>query len=257
MGEEEKERPVLEDLAHDGRDAVAGADVGPRQPPPGGVVEGLGATEKAHSFLVGKLWAFFVTEPLDHATRRRLTRTYVRSGHRIAPVVREILEHRALTVDLAHPRMVKAPIVLVAGMLRTTGRGVDTGDWAWICDRMGQMPFHPPSVAGWDWGPAWMSTATMAARFQAATWMTKDRPVKAPEGAARPGWTAAEHVARARRATGAPWTSGATDAELLRLARDLITRGRRRGEPLSPWRAALTQNALRHLLLAGPDAQLH
>ena len=53
-------------------------------------------------------------------------------------------------------------------MLRTTGRGVDTGDWAWICDRMGQMPFHPPSVAGWDWGPAWMSTATMAARFQAA-----------------------------------------------------------------------------------------
>ncbi len=212
------------------------------------------------AFLVGKLWAFFVTEPLDHATRRRLTRTYVRSGHRIAPVVREILEHKALYADLGHPRMVKAPIVLVAGMLRATGRGVDTGDWAWICDRMGQMPFHPPSVAGWDWGPAWMSTATMAARFQAATWMTKDRPVKVPEGGARPSWTAAEHVARARRATGAPWTSRETDAELLALARDLTTRERQgptHPGPLPQWRADLTQNALRHLLLAGPDAQLH
>ena len=49
----------------------------------------------------------------------------------------------------------------------------------------------------------------------------------------------------------------ATDAELLALARDLITRERRRGEPLPQWRADLTQNALRHLLLAGPDAQLH
>ena len=98
----------------------------------------------------------------------------------------------------------------------------------------------------------------MAARFQAATWMTKDRPVKAPEGAARPGWTAAERVARARRATGAPWTWGAADAELGRLARDLITRERRRGEPTSRSGApTLTLFALRHLLLAGPDAQLH
>jgi uncharacterized protein (DUF1800 family) len=209
------------------------------------------------AFLVGKLWSFFVTEPLPVGTRRRLTRTYVRSGHRIAAVVREILDDPALYADLAHPRMVKSPVVLLAGMLRATGRGVDTADWTWICDQMGQRPFHPPSVAGWDWGPAWMSTATMRARFIAATWVTKDRPVAVAEGAAKVTWSAGEHVARARRATGRPWTSSATDAELLALARDFSSRGRRRGEPVSPWRAALTQNALRHLLLAGPDAQLH
>ena len=32
------------------------------------------------------------------------------------------------------------------------GRAVDTDDWAWISSMMGQMPFSPPSVAGWDWG---------------------------------------------------------------------------------------------------------
>ena len=101
---------------------------------------------------------------------------------------------------------------------------------------------------------------SMRARFEAGQLLLDD------EGPARQGprgrgdaaaWTAAEHVARARRATGAPWTRRATDAELLRLARDLITRERRRGEPLPQWRADMTQSALRHLLLAGPDAQLH
>ena len=48
-------------------------------------------------FLVGKLWDFFVTEPLPAATRKRLARVYVRSHHRIAPVVREILGSRAWT----------------------------------------------------------------------------------------------------------------------------------------------------------------
>lgn len=27
-------------------------------------------------------------------------------------------------------------------------------------NEMGQMLFEPPSVAGWDWGPAWLSTNT-------------------------------------------------------------------------------------------------
>ena len=53
---------------------------------------------RAHApFLVGKLWDFFVTEPLPAATRRRLARVYVRSHHRIAPVVREILDSRRCT----------------------------------------------------------------------------------------------------------------------------------------------------------------
>jgi hypothetical protein len=121
---------------------------------------------------------------------------------------------------------------------------------------MGQSLFRPPSVAGWDWGEAWMSTATMRARFQAATWVTRDPPVRVPEGGARTRWSAAEHVARARAATGAPWTSAATDRELLGLARRLLHDDPRPGG-VQQWRADLTQNALRHLLLAGPDAQLH
>ena len=135
---------------------------------------------------MGKLWDFFVTEPLPAATRRRLARVYVRSHHRIAPVVREILDSRALYADLDHPQMVKWPIVQLAGNLRMVGRAVDTDDWAWISSMMGQMPFSPPSVAGWDWGAAWMSTATMRARFLCATWICKDAPGQGDQGLGRP-----------------------------------------------------------------------
>jgi uncharacterized protein (DUF1800 family) len=221
-------------------------------------VLGIVVRHKSHApFLVSKLWDFFITEPLPPATRKRLARVYVQSHHRIAPVVREILTSRALYAELDHPRMVKWPIVQIAGNLRLVGRGVDTGDWAWIVSEMGQMPFSPPSVAGWDWGAAWMSTATMRARFLCATWICKDAPVKIVKGTVDPKWTATEQVAHARSATGGPWTSTTTDRELLRLARRFLTIDVKPGADVPQYQAELAQAALRHLLLSGPDACLH
>ena len=211
----------------------------------------------AHApFLVAKLWDFFVSEPLDRDTRRRLVATYRDSRHRIAPVVREILGHRALYADLHDPRMVKAPIVHIAGLLRLVGRGVDDRAWTWISGQMGQQPFRPPSVAGWDWGPAWMSTATARSRFLAATWIANDAPVKVQKGSVDVAWSPEEHVEQARAVTGRPWTSGATDDELLKLARRFLAHDVKPGDTVRAWQAEVTQSALRHLLLSGPDANL-
>jgi hypothetical protein len=67
-------------------------------------------------------------------------------------------------------------------------------------------------------------------------------------------------VARARRATGDPWMSGRTEAELVRMARRLLgERKLKDGE----WRqdkqerADMCQRVLRQLLLCGPDAHVH
>jgi hypothetical protein len=136
------------------------------------------------------------------------------------------------------------------------GRGVDTDDWAWISEMMGQRPFSPPSVAGWDWGPAWMSTATMRARFLCATYVTKDPPVAVRKGTVDPTWKPAQHVERARSATGRPWTSAVTDRQLLALARRFVSTDVKPGDDVPRYQAELTQAALRHLLLSGPDACL-
>ena len=153
--------------------------------------------------------------------------------------------------------MVKWPIVQLAGNLRMVGRAVDTDDWAWISSMMGQMPFSPPSVAGWDWGAAWMSTATMRARFLCATWICKDLPVKVTKGSVDPKWSAAEQRrARPRRHRAAVDERAPPTASCARMAQRFLTTNVKPGDDVPPYQAELAQSALRHLLLSGPDACL-
>jgi uncharacterized protein (DUF1800 family) len=210
-------------------------------------------------FLVDKLWSYFVSVPIDARTRRALVRRYRRSGLRIKPVVESILRHPALYADLDRPDMVKAPVVFLAGAIRTVGGGIQRDSWPWLLEMMGQYPFDPPSVAGWDWGPAWLSTNTVHARFRAITYLMVDGgPLAVPDGAApERGGPPADAIARARAATGDPWTSPETDAALQRMAENWYADFK----PTQTWgwqtRSDQRERALRHLLMSGPDAQLH
>ena len=214
---------------------------------------------RAHApFLVGKLWAYFVTAPLDAPTRRSLVRTYRGSGMRVKPVVEAILRHPALYEGLDRPDMVKAPVVFLAGAIRAAGGGVQRDSWTWLLDQMGQSPFDPPSVAGWDWGPAWLSTNTVKARFHAITYlMTDDGPLCAQDGSTPINLPSAEAVARARASVGRPWTSPETDAALERMSAGFFSDFK----PRQSWgwqeRSDQRERVLRHLLMSGPDAQLH
>ena len=205
-------------------------------------------------FLVEKLWSFFVTTPLDGPTRTRLVRAYRKSDHRIAPVVATILAHPALYADLDAPDMIKAPVVALAGALRATGRPVDVDTWGWLLPEMGQAPFVPPTVAGWNWGAAWLSTTTMKARFTMATYLVDKGPLKVEDKSVPTDWDPARHLEAALDATGRPWIAAATRQTLLRTAAELNSN-------LKSWEhqqmAVQTQRVLRHLLLSGPDAQLH
>ncbi len=74
----------------------------------------------------------------------------LRAAKQIRPVVEAMLMHPLIH---AGPRMVKPPIVQIAGMLRAIGRYIDTDAWAWESSLVGQMPFYPPNVAGWEATP--------------------------------------------------------------------------------------------------------
>jgi len=211
-------------------------------------------------FLTRKLWDFFVTRPPDKATAARLVRVYERGDRRIEPVVGAILAHPALYADLDEPDMVKAPLVLLAGLLRTAGAGVDRSAWGWLLEQMGQMPFHPPSVAGWEWGPAWLSTSSMRARFVAVNYLldAEDGTLAVRDGAGDPALSSDAAVDRALAALGRPWISGSTRAALGDLARGWFADMTHSwDEKHKPDRADMLQRALRHLILSGPDAQLH
>ncbi|MDX6666451.1 MAG: hypothetical protein QOG68_2657 [Solirubrobacteraceae bacterium] len=214
-------------------------------------------------YLTRKLWDFFVTRPPDAATARRLVAVYRAGGGHVKPVVAEILGHPLLYADLDAPDMVKAPVVLLAGHLRTAGAGITTDSYTWLLSLMGQQLFSPPSVAGWEWGPAWLTTNSVGARFTLANYLLRadadsPGPLPVPDGTGDPKLTAADQVDTALDALGRPWISASSRQTLVDLAAGFYA------DLVKPWeiktkpqRADMLQRVLRHLVLTGPDAHLH
>jgi len=208
-------------------------------------------------FLVSKLWSFFVATPPSVRTVRALSATYRSSGLQIKPVVRAILAHPALYTRLDAPDLVKCPVVYVAGALRTTGSYITQDYPTWMLQTMGQLPFAPPSVAGWDWGPAWMSSNSMRQRFALGNYVVNYGRPRVHRGSAPATLTAKQALDRAWRAVGEPQVSAATRAALLHLAARFFDDLDPRWRDTAGWRGEALQLTLRHLLLTCPDAQLH
>ncbi|HKG02963.1 MAG TPA: DUF1800 domain-containing protein [Conexibacter sp.] len=215
------------------------------------------AHPKHAPFLVEKLWSFFVATPPSRETVRALVATYRANDLRIKPLVRAILEHPQLYRKLDAPDLVKCPVVYVAGALRTTGSHIVQGYPTWLLETMGQYPFYPPSVAGWDWGPAWMSSNSMRQRFTLGNYVVNYGRPRVRRGSAPATLTAQEAYELAWRAVAEPQVSPATRAALVHLAAHFFDDLDPDWRDKADWRGEALQATLRHLLLVCPDSQLH
>jgi uncharacterized protein (DUF1800 family) len=159
---------------------------------------------------------------------------------------------------LMHPlvhagaRMVKPPIVQIAGMLRGIDRYIDTDAWVWESSLVGQTPFYPPNVGGWD-PTQWLNTATWLGRFNLTSQMIVPKQVLNPSTDKVAG-NARELTEHAIDFWGRPTLSKATVAALRSYAQtagfDAAT---------AKWEAeqypVIALNALRALVVASPDYQ--
>jgi uncharacterized protein (DUF1800 family) len=200
---------------------------------------------KSPSFVVAKLWGYFIPTPPPRGTARALERMYVGNGRRVRPLLDAILRHPHL-YDPGR-RMVKPPVVQAAGMLRAVGRGVDTTAWSWLCDQAGQMLFEPPNVAGWD-DTRWLDTATFRARWQmAAEICNAARLDDGKQVSGKP----AELVTRAARFWAGTPLSRTTRASLERYAGAAMAAADQSWEREAY--PVLIENALRMLIAVSPD----
>ncbi len=123
--------------------------------------------------------------------------------------------------------MVKPPIVQIAGMLRGIGRYVDTDAWAWESSLVGQMPFYPPNVAGWD-ATRWLNTDTWSARFNLTSADDRGRRASLDPGKAKvkadPRQLTREAIAFWGKPTLSPATVDALHAYARSAAVDAATR---------------------------------
>jgi uncharacterized protein (DUF1800 family) len=198
-------------------------------------------------FFVAKLWSYFVPTPPPKKTFSALKRLYVGRRYAVRPVVEAILMHPAFYEG---PRMVKPPIVQIAGMLRARRAGVTTDAWTWISDEAGQRLFQPPNVAGWD-ETRWLDTARLSGRWTAAAQSTDS--ARADEEHYDAKETPKEALAKALKFWGTPTISKKTRTELLRFANRVEAIAKEDWQQESY--RALRQNALRILIATSPDYQ--
>jgi hypothetical protein len=201
------------------------------------------------SFMVAKLWGYFIGAPAPAGELRALERAYVGSGFAVRPLVEGILRHPLLYEG---PRMVIPPVVYCAGMLRALGRTIVTDAWSWIGELTGQRLFEPPNVAGWDYA-LWLDTSRWSGRFTAVNYalqgtvISTDKP-KYPEHE-----TPAQAVETALAHWGDPQLSARTRGSLLAFSRR-AERGIRAEWEQVTYRI-LRQNALRALIPTTPEWQ--
>jgi uncharacterized protein (DUF1800 family) len=198
----------------------------------------------AHAgFIINALWSNFIVKPPAAAKLKSLEHLYLKSGMRLKPLVQAILTDPELFASLDEPDMVKPPIVYVVGAMRAMKLEVKDTTASDYLDAMGQLPYFPPTVAGWQGGITWLNTDTALARFSFITTLLEQTKIKDVSGE-----TAAQAYERAYAAVGSPWLASETQREIKRYAA--------RAQHATSELRINRQIAVRALILAGPDAQV-
>jgi uncharacterized protein (DUF1800 family) len=201
---------------------------------------------RAHApYLMTKLWFEFIPTPPDTATLGDLVTLYMTSGRKIRPVVERILLHPRIFESLGEPNLLKPPIVYSVGLMRQLGLSIKDNRVYDALQAQGQLPYFPPTVAGWEGGLTWLNTNTSLTRFGLAQRLVS-LPEKKPTDVAVEAADAA--VTRAHTEVGAPWMADGTKAALTAYAGKAPVK--------SAAERDARQRVLRAFILGGPDAQV-
>jgi uncharacterized protein (DUF1800 family) len=120
-------------------------------------------------FLCGKLFREFISDVDEPgaALIAPLASAFRDSGYDVTVPVAMILRSRLFFDPAVRRRRVKSPVEFTVGTIRALEilkPTVSADALAEATSQMGQALFAPPSVAGWDGGPAWINTTTSLAR---------------------------------------------------------------------------------------------
>jgi uncharacterized protein (DUF1800 family) len=125
-------------------------------------------------FIAAKLHKFFHGVDASGPRLAQLVTTFRSNNLEIRPLVEAILRDPAFLDPALRMSRAKLPVEWVTQAFAAAGNS--NGGWqADSANRLGQLPFYPPSVAGWPGGTRWLAAADAIARASLA----KDGPVLA------------------------------------------------------------------------------
>lgn len=121
---------------------------------------------EASLFLTMKFWRNFVSEVIeDEEEVRKIAARFKKSDYDIRTLLRQILTSKTFWSGEVRATIVKSPVDLLLGMVRTTG--FLPADWNTLPNKLtliGQNLFEPPNVAGWSGGQSWITPSGLLNR---------------------------------------------------------------------------------------------
>jgi uncharacterized protein (DUF1800 family) len=125
-------------------------------------------------FIVRKMLRFLVSESdaLGPDVIDPLAEEYRKSGFDTGKLVETVLRSNLFFSPAAYRQKVKAPVEFAVGIVRGLEGNVGPLRLAEALDSLGQVLFVPPSVKGWDGGPAWLNGQTLLFRQNLALALT-------------------------------------------------------------------------------------
>lgn len=126
-------------------------------------------------YIVEKLWLTFVSDQIDTSEINRLTAIWRANDLEMEPLLKALFLTDAFWDKANRGRLVKSPIEMLIGSIRTFGLTMADGrELIWIAEELGQMPFMPPNVGGWPHGTDWINEATASARASTLTYLASE-----------------------------------------------------------------------------------
>lgn len=131
-------------------------------------------------FIAAKMVRFLVTEndSLTADSIDPLAEQYRKSGFDTAKLAETILRSNLFFSSAAYRQKVKSPVEFVLGIVRGLEGTPGPLHLAEAMDSLGQVLFAPPSVKGWDGGPAWLNGQTLLFRQNLALALTSTEEVR-------------------------------------------------------------------------------
>jgi hypothetical protein len=129
-------------------------------------------------FITAKLWRFFAYPDPEPAIVDQLAGVFYSTGYDLRAVMRAIFTHPAFYSERAYHAVVKSPVEIIVGFLRSLEADVATeapqralqlaNRLVGVQQAAGQVLFNPPDVEGWPGGREWISTTALITRYNFA-----------------------------------------------------------------------------------------
>jgi len=135
------------------------------------------------SFVAGKLFRFLISESITPSPEllEPLAEQFRKTDYNFGTIVETVLRSNLFFSPGVYRTRIKSPVEFVLGIVRPLlvvdpksgfERRIDIIALATALQTLGQDLFHPPSVKGWDGGPAWLNGQTLLFRQNLALALT-------------------------------------------------------------------------------------